>query len=175
MELGKIFGLPAHPLVVHIPIALIPLCAIGAVVMVISPRWRQRIGWVVVGLAGIAVVASQLAVGSGQALEDALDEQSALLERHAELGETFVWFALVFFLALLALMIWDTKQRRKTAAAEDQADRKGVSRSTAGVILSVLVVLTGVGASYRVYQVGHSGAKAVWLGDASAFDETSGG
>jgi hypothetical protein len=60
VEINTIFGLPAHPLLVHIPVALIPLCAIGAVVIAISPRWRQRIGWVVVVLAGVTVVASQL-------------------------------------------------------------------------------------------------------------------
>ena len=48
MEVGNLFGLPAHPLLVHIPVALIPLCAAGAIVMVVSASWRQRIGWVVV-------------------------------------------------------------------------------------------------------------------------------
>ena len=44
----KIFGLPVHILVVHAVVVLVPLCAVGAVVMLFSatggrgcagPRW----------------------------------------------------------------------------------------------------------------------------------------
>jgi magnesium-transporting ATPase (P-type) len=161
MELGKLFGLPAHPLLVHAPVALIPLCAAGAILIVVSASWRQRIGWVVVVLAGVAGVASQLAASSGEALQEALDRESQLIHRHAELGETFVWFAIAFFVALLALMIWDTMQRRAAAGAGDN-DSAAPTGRTVMLILSIVVVITAVGASYRVYQVGHSGAKAVW-------------
>jgi uncharacterized membrane protein len=83
--MDRIFGLPAHPLLVHIPVALIPLSALGAIVIAVSERWRRRIGWVVVGVAGFAAIASQLAVTSGEELEEAVDE-SELVHRHAELG-----------------------------------------------------------------------------------------
>ena len=131
MELGNLFGLPAHPLLVHIPVALIPLCAVGAIVIVVSASWRQRIGWVVVVLAGVAVVASQLAASSGEEFQEALDKESELIHRHAELGETFVWFAIAFFVALLALMIWDTMQRRAQAGARS-SDLEGARRSNGG-------------------------------------------
>jgi uncharacterized membrane protein len=175
MELEKIFGLPAHPLLVHIPVALIPLCAVGAIVMVVSASWRQRIGWVVVLLAGVTVVASQLAAGSGEAFEEALDERSQLIRRHAELGETFVWFAIAFFVALLALMIWDMVRRRKEAADTGETGSKETSGRTVALLLSLVVVITAAGATYRVYQVGHSGAKAVWSEDAGTFGGSSGG
>ena len=136
MELGKLFGLPAHPLLVHIPVALIPLCAVGAIVIVVSASWRQRIGWVVVLLAGVAVVASQLAASSGEELQEALDKESELIHRHAELGETFVWFAIAFFVALLALMIWDTMQRRAEAGAGD-TDSNGSTGRTVALVLSI--------------------------------------
>lgn len=175
MELDKIFGLPAHPLLVHIPVALIPLCAVGAIVMVASPSWRQRIGWVVVGLAGVAVIASQLAAGSGEAFEEALNEETPLIHRHAELGETFVWFAAAFFLAVLALMVWDTIQRRKGKEEKGDDGRSAATGRAIAMILSVIVVIAAVGVTYRVYQVGHSGAKAVWSQDAGAFGGSSGG
>lgn len=175
MELEKIFGLPAHPLLVHAPVLLIPLCAIGAIWIAISPTWRHRIGWIVVALSGVAVVASQLAAGSGETLEEALGEEDALIQRHAELGDTFVWFALVFFLAVLALMVWDTMQRRKAAAAGAEPDLRQLGRSGAAIVLGILVVVTAVAATYRVYQVGHSGAKSVWEEDASLFEGSGGG
>jgi uncharacterized membrane protein len=170
MEVGNLFGLPAHPLLVHVPVALIPLCAVGAIVIVVSASWRQRIGWIVVALAGVAVVASQLAASSGEEFQEALDKESELVHRHAELGETFVWFAIAFFVALLALMIWDTMRRR--AEADDPKQQAG---RTVALILSIVVVITALGASYRVYQVGHSGAKAVWSEVAGASDGSSEG
>ena len=174
MEVGNLFGLPAHPLLVHVPVALIPLCAVGAIVIVVSASWRQRIGWIVVALAGVAVVASQLAASSGEEFQEALDKESELIHRHAELGETFVWFAIAFFVALLALMIWDTMQRRAEAGAGG-SDPKEPAGRTVALILSIVVVITALGASYRVYQVGHSGAKAVWSEVAGASDGSSEG
>jgi uncharacterized membrane protein len=174
VELDKIFGLPAHPLLVHIPVAMIPLCAVGAIVMVVSASWRQRIGWVVVVLAGVTVVASQLAAGSGEVFKEALDKDSQLIRRHAELGDTFVWFAMAFFVALLALMILDTWRRRREAMRTGGTGSKETTGRTLALVLSVVVVVAAISATYRVYQVGHSGAKAVWSQDAGALGSSGG-
>jgi hypothetical protein len=32
MEIGRLFGLPAHPLIVHAVVVLVPLCALGVAV-----------------------------------------------------------------------------------------------------------------------------------------------
>ena len=70
MEFGNLFGLPAHPLLVRIPVALIPLCAVGAIVIVLSASWRQRIGWVYqVGHSGAKAVWSEVAGASGASSE----------------------------------------------------------------------------------------------------------
>jgi uncharacterized membrane protein len=132
VELETIWGLPAHPLLVHLPVVLIPLCAVGAIAIVFIPRWRPVLGWILVVLAGVGTVAAQLASGSGEALEEALDEESDLLERHAELGETFIWFALVFFLVLLGFMVWDTAQRRRREDADD-ADGRPVATTPVAI------------------------------------------
>jgi heme/copper-type cytochrome/quinol oxidase subunit 2 len=131
----------------------------GAVWIVVWPSWRPRIGWIVVSLSGFTVVMSKLAADSGEALEDALDRESSLLERHTELGDTFVWFALVFFVAVLALMLWDRAQRRK---ADPSGGSTGRARATApaAIVLSILVVVTAAAASFRVYQSGTREPKA---------------
>jgi Sec-independent protein secretion pathway component TatC len=173
MDIETIFGLPAHPLLVHVPVVLIPLCAAGAVWIVVWPSWRPRIGWIVVVLAGFTAVVSKLAADSGEALEDALDKESSLLEHHVELGDTFVWFAAAFFVAVLALMLWDRAQRRNNASGE--TDGRARATSPAAIVLSILVVVTAAAASFRVYQVGHSGAKSVWEQDSGDFDSSGPG
>jgi uncharacterized membrane protein len=175
VELETIWGLPAHPLLVHVPVVLIPLCAIGAIAIVFIPTWRPVLGWILVVLAGFGTIAAQLASGSGEALEEALDEESDLLERHAELGETFIWFALVFFLVLLGFMVWDTMQRRRGSGDVGGGAGRSVTGSPVAIVLSVLLVLSGAAAGLRVYQVGHSGAKTVWQEDAGVFGNAEDG
>lgn len=41
-ELFTVFGLPAHPLVVHAVVVLLPLAAVAAIAAALVPRWRQR-------------------------------------------------------------------------------------------------------------------------------------
>ena len=44
MEITTLFGLPAHPLLVHIPIVLLPLVGIGAIAIACLRQARQRFG-----------------------------------------------------------------------------------------------------------------------------------
>ena len=55
MEINNLFGLPAHPLLVHAPIVLVPLCLVAAIFMAAKPEWRRRFG---VPTAVLAVVAA---------------------------------------------------------------------------------------------------------------------
>jgi hypothetical protein len=45
MKITNVFGLPAHPLLVHAVVVLVPLVAIGAIAAVLWPSLRTRIGW----------------------------------------------------------------------------------------------------------------------------------
>ena len=51
-------GVPAHPLVVHAVVVLLPLAAVGTLLVVARPLWRQQLGvWVLLlALAGVAAV-----------------------------------------------------------------------------------------------------------------------
>jgi len=45
VELEELFGLPAHPLLVHMPVVIIPLAGVIAVVFAFRPAWLDRFGW----------------------------------------------------------------------------------------------------------------------------------
>jgi uncharacterized membrane protein len=163
VEIKSLFGLPAHPLLVHVPIVLIPLVAIGAVLM-LWPSLRAKIGWATVILAGVATVFSFLAVGSGEALEGAAESTAneKLLDAHTSMGENIrVWIALLF-LVLLAIMLWD-RYRARLASGADANPRVSPSRAKAiGTVLSVLSIVFASVATYWIVRIGHSGAKASW-------------
>lgn len=155
MELKTLFGLPAHPLIVHVPIVLIPLVAVGAVAVTVVPAWRARIGWALVVLSGIALVGVQLAIGSGESLEHYV-ERSAALHTHTELATSLRPLALFLFVALFALMLLEHFRR-------PHEDASGVSLPTWLLpLVSVLVVVASLISTVRLVQIGHNGARASW-------------
>ncbi len=61
MEISNLFGLPAHPLIVHAVVVLVPLVALGAVGVVLWRGLRDRVGWLVVAGAATTAVLVPLA------------------------------------------------------------------------------------------------------------------
>jgi uncharacterized membrane protein len=151
VEISKVFGVPAHPLFVHIPVVCIPLAAIGAVLLAIRPGWRRHYGPLVVALAAIGAIGAQLATGSGETLQETVGPRN--LGDHAEMGEAARTVAFVLFALVVALY-----------AFERLRDRGKLARlpSWAGPALAVLTVAGAVGATWTVTLAGHSGAKRVW-------------
>ena len=165
------FGLPSHPLLVHGVTVLLPLAAIGAVVIAISPTWRERIGWVVVGIAGIGLVFTYLAKESGEALEEYIEDTegiSATLHAHTELGDVFLFWAIPLFLAVLGFMLY-ARYRKQQGMPEPRLG------SPLALALVGLVVVASAATTYKTIEVGHSGAKAAWEDvDVSQFDSYEG-
>jgi hypothetical protein len=161
MDISTLFSLPAHPLLVHIPIVLIPLVSLAGIAMALVPRWRRPYGPITVVLAGVALVGVQLAIGSGQSLESHVP-RSRLLEDHTSMAESLRPLAALLFVALLALVMVDRygPKRRDEPESESPAGRRG-SRWLPTAMAS-LTVVAAVLASTRLVQVGHSGAKATW-------------
>jgi uncharacterized membrane protein len=161
VEISKLFGLPAHPLIVHIPVVLIPLAAVGAVLMVLSRSWRARVGWLVVTAAGVSLVFVQLAIGSGEALEESVD-RTDLVEAHAHLGEDTLPYVAVFFVAVLAFMVADRWRVRRAADGPPAASHRGTWEAPLMAVIAVVVLATSVLSGIWIYRAGHSGATSVW-------------
>lgn len=163
MELEKIAGLPAHPLFVHVPVVLIPLAGILAIIFAVRPAWLDRFGWGLVGLSGVGMLGAILAAGSGEALEEMLEDKgeviSKSLEEHAEMGETARTVAIVFFLIVLAVVLVRSMAKKR---AEGSGVSKFVASKGGAVAMSVLLALSAAGATYATATAGHSGAEEVW-------------
>lgn len=82
MEIKTLFGLPAHPLVVHAAVVLLPLAAILTIVVAVWPKARRPYGAVAVGMALVSTIAVALASGSGEQLEEQVKE-TALVRAHS--------------------------------------------------------------------------------------------
>ncbi len=166
--MDSLFGLPAHPLLVHAAVVLVPLTALGAVAISISPSLRRRIGVIVVGLALAAFVFTFFAKESGESLEEKVDETD-LVEEHAELGDVMPLFAfglLVFSGGLVAVDVVGRRTAGGSAVTASADEASGPASPPwvrpATVVLAVLTVVASVAATWQVALVGHSGAKATW-------------
>lgn len=151
-------SLPTHPLIVHLPIVVVPLAALGAVLLALLPSWRARFGPVVAVLASAGVLGALLAAHSGEELESRVD-RTALVVRHAELGREARLLSVVFLFAVLAFVLYERSSVDPGPTASGSAKAAGKPIAT---VLAVIMVLVGAVASASMLRAGHKGAEAVW-------------
>ncbi|MCU0267414.1 MAG: hypothetical protein MUF83_02085 [Acidimicrobiales bacterium] len=168
-----LFGLPAHPLIVHAAVVLIPLAAIGTVLIAVWPKMRRTIGGIVVILALLGFVSAFLARESGEPLEEAVEDSGneELIDEHAELGETASLFAFLVVLGSGAVWGLDRYARSQQTSGSVEANAAPTDAAAgevpgwvkpAATVASAAAVILAVVATYDIVQVGHSGAEATW-------------
>ncbi|WP_444948052.1 DUF2231 domain-containing protein [Micromonospora ureilytica] len=173
--MGTVNGLPAHILLVHAIVVLLPLAALLLVLTAVWPAARRRFAGPNAILSVLVVALVPVTTSAGEWLEHRVTE-TALLRDHTKLGDTAIWAALP--VALLALVIW-WRQQEATAAPEapTAATRRRtylapLSLSITRVVMVLAVIIAG-GAVYDTYRIGDSGSKAAWtdkLSSATAQD-----
>ncbi|MFI1167747.1 DUF2231 domain-containing protein [Streptomyces sp. NPDC020801] len=159
--MSLINGLPAHVLLVHVVVVLVPLSALALVVCALWPQAARRLGLALPLLALVTLVSVPLATQAGEWLERHVDSDP-LVRRHAELGDGMLPWALGLF--VLAAGVWWISRRTPASWSEEHTGarpgpRPGSVLRIAAVVLSVAV---GAGAVVDVYRIGDSGAKAAW-------------
>lgn len=172
--MDTISGIPSHPLFVHIPAVLLPLAALGVIVMLIRPAWHRRYRWAVLTVGVLGAIGAVMAANAGESLEHTLraaGEQNTWQD-HAEAGELARTVALVFvsLLAAYVLIPWFLERRASTTAPAAGIEGGEQASSTAAPkwlmpLLSVLVLVGAAGSVWTVIEAGHSGAKSVWSED----------
>jgi hypothetical protein len=160
-----VFGLPTHAIVVHATVVLLPLAALVVLLHAFWSEARRRLGVVTPVLAGVALVLVPLATQSGEVLEHSVGH-SALIERHAELADGMLPWAIGLF--LVAVVLWLLDRRRAGAPAGDVSRARWVP-----IVAGVLTVVAVVGTAQQIVRVGHAGAQATWNGVVSS--SSSGG
>jgi hypothetical protein len=164
----QISGLPAHVLLVHVVVVLIPLTALVLVGSAIWPGWVRRLGVVLPLLALATLISVPLTTHAGEWLE-AHTASTPLLRRHTELGDSLLPWAVALFVLSTALWWWQRRTPAPGAEAAAAATTTGTGRAAAlrrpiRIAAVVLCAVVATGAVIQVYRVGDSGAKAAWTG-----------
>lgn len=111
-------GLPLHPLLVHAVVVLVPLVAIGTLVLAVWPRARARYGGLVVlGALGTTALVP-FTTESGEAFSQRIGA-AELVRDHSMWGERMLPVMVVLLLAVLALVVLDGM--RRAAATDSEA------------------------------------------------------
>ena len=158
---STIFGLPAHPLVVHAVVVLVPLSALAGLVVAVWPAARERYAPVALGIATLALTSVPLATHTGEQLESHV-RPSALIERHTAMAEGLLPFMALLWLALAGLIV-----------ARRLRDSRSWARYLAGAA-AVVAVVGAVASGVQVARIGDSGARAAWHGVATSSGQVSG-
>lgn len=147
-------GIPLHPLLVHFSVVFVPLLVVAALAYALVPSLRQRVGWLLVGLAVIAPLCALASKLSGDAFRARLAGRHASaqllsqIDGHRQLGTVLVWLAAA--LGVVALLL-----------ALLPAARQGKAVSLTLVLLTVGLSLAS---GYYVFRTGDTGAHIAWGG-----------
>lgn len=153
----SILGLPAHPLLVHAAVILVPLAAISLAALCWKADWRQYYSLPVAFLAVAGGIFAFLAKQSGEPLEKAVKQAATAAGAgrprfgdHPEQGDTAFIFAMLLGIAAVAL--W---------AIERYRERLGWPRWSPLAAYAIALV-PAVLALITMVIAGHSGAQLVW-------------
>ncbi|HMN97845.1 MAG TPA: hypothetical protein PKD59_00360 [Miltoncostaeaceae bacterium] len=163
-----IAGIPAHPLIVHIPVVFIPLTLVIAIAAVAWRSRRRELSLVALGAALVGMLGAQLATMSGESLQEQIPG-SPVIRDHAELGEGARTLAIIVFLAAAAFAAREFRDRFPRRAA---GVARAAGRPAAAVALSVVLLATSAAATAWTVRAGHMGAKAAWH-DVASRDATA--
>ncbi len=147
-------GLPLHALVVHAVVILAPLSAVALGAAPVSGRARAWLGWGLPALASTSTVLSFVATQSGESLQRRV-EDSALVQKHAQLRDTLPWFLVV--VTVLAWVLWWID--RVALGSGERATKLGPGVLRVMVVMSVAAALA---LTVQVVRVGDAGARATW-------------
>lgn len=132
-------GLPAHPLIVHAVVVLIPLSALGAVAVAIRAGWNRPYAPLVAAGAVVSAITATMAELAGDALLATINVSPAyvaLLDEHGRFGVYTVYASWVFAVVAVATAVLG---RRGSGASR----ALGWMSAVVGLVAFILVVITG--------------------------------
>lgn len=154
----EINGLPAHPLVIHAAVVLIPLAAALAAIYAVVPRWRWSTRWPMVGLSLAALAAVVAAYFSGRDFLEHRPELEPIVQPHEERAEILLYLTIVF----VAVVLLSAFALGGPSALASGRGARGRHAHLIEWTLMVMLVIFAVSLILMTFQTGEAGARMVW-------------
>ncbi len=108
IQIHRAFGLPAHPLIIHVPVIFIPILGLTVLAVMFNFRWFERYGTLVAAFSVVSLAATLLAVGAGEAFKEDRERffpmNDPTLHDHADAGITVRLVMLILTAILVGLL-----------------------------------------------------------------------
>ena len=140
VEVDSAFGLPAHPLFLHVPVVFVPILVLAAIALATGKLDDHRLA--VAAFSVLTLIATFLTAGEGEALRAEREndiQDKATLASHADSGDA-LRYAMVFLTAALIAALFARKS----------------------IVLRVLIAILAIHALFWVIRTGHLGSELVW-------------
>jgi hypothetical protein len=144
IELDQVMGLPAHALLAHAPVVLLPLAALGTFAVMFRESWRKQFGFLLMAITLAAVVLTVMTAGAGEQLHERIDGDH--VDKHADAGEILRIIAFIFGISMVAFVTIERHVRLLAVRVIGRAAVVAVAALTLG---------------WTAY-TGHLGSEAVW-------------
>ncbi|MFI5503686.1 DUF2231 domain-containing protein [Nocardia asteroides] len=148
--MSTINGLPAHVLLVHLVVVLVPLTSVLLILCAVWPVARRLLIWPAAALAVLTVAVTPVTVSAGRWLAQRVGDTPAI-RRHMDLGDTLLYFVIPLLVVAAVLV------GMRLAERAGRPLLRGVA-----VAVAVVTVAVGVAATVQVVRIGDSGARATW-------------
>lgn len=167
----ELFGLPAHPLMVHAPVVLIPLTVLFALGYGLIPPLRAKLGWLLVVFSLAGAGTAYVTVESGLRFAEEQGGITPVIDEHRDFGEMLRNVALLLALVAVLLVTVDKarRRRRRLQFADDGSPHTYARRGSGGMVLGFVSVVLTLGllavagaAGFYAIRSGHTGAEMVW-------------
>lgn len=148
-------GLPAHALLLHFVVVLVPLTALLEIVCGLWPAARRgQLLWVTLVSAAATMVLTPITTNAGLWLYSLRVSPTPILREHAERGSTMNYFAAALLAVAVGLAVLRVTERRSPKPA-----------MVLRVITGIVVLAVGISSMVQTYRVGDAGARSVWGGE----------
>ena len=149
----QLFDLPAHPLLVHVPVVVVPVVTAALVWWVLIPRKPKGLPLVTAILSLVAGVGLMLASSSGEALVEAFSylRDEPFVREHIEASEA----ARLWGVITMGLVVVGYFAKRLIGRVPVLA--------TASRFILIAALAASATATVYTFEAGHNGAKARWI------------
>jgi uncharacterized membrane protein len=150
--MNVINGMPAHALLLHFVLVLVPLTALLEIVCGLWPVARRgQLLWLTLLLAAVTMALTPITINAGRWLYGLRTNPSPILREHAERGGLMAYFSAALLAAAVVLVVVRVTERRS-----------GNSRVATRILVAILVLAVGISSMVQIYRVGDAGAQSVW-------------
>ena len=159
-RLAYLFGVPAHPLMVHVAVVLVPLAALALIAVGWNRTWRHQYYLPITLVALGGAVGAFFAQQTGGTLKRALRQTGKRVGSHPQQGNTAFLLAALFAAVCVALYLYEAHGdwfRGRLGIAD--RFRLPFDENMVLYVVAVPIALLAIG---MMVVAGHSGATLVW-------------